>query len=190
MDVQKNTSNIGFFRAYNIGNYRQDVVAVFKAVNGYPNPNLHFYTNYDSLLRPEIYIDNVSLYQAHVTYLDPRPDFPIFANQSPLSQQFSLGGYAYFDLDSNLIMAPYITLAPYTSQILIKTNISTVGIHEYKPETMLRIYPNPTSEQLTIECPQKATIVISDIQGQIIKKFISGIGKTSVDVSNIPAGFI
>jgi PKD repeat protein len=50
------------------------------------------------------------------------------------------------------------------------------------------IYPNPTTDNLSIEAPQKAIIEILNIQGQLIKTITANEGKTNVDVSALPSG--
>ncbi len=52
----------------------------------------------------------------------------------------------------------------------------------------LLIYPNPTSNKLTIESPQQATIEILNIQGQILRAFSAKSNKETIDVSTLSNG--
>lgn len=52
----------------------------------------------------------------------------------------------------------------------------------------LKIYPNPTANNITIEVLQHATINILTIQGQLIKTLITTGNKTNIDVSAFPCG--
>ena len=58
----------------------------------------------------------------------------------------------------------------------------------YADNSCLIIYPNPATDNLIIETPQKATIEILNIQGQLIKTIAASGNKTSVDVSAFPSG--
>ena len=51
-----------------------------------------------------------------------------------------------------------------------------------------KIYPNPTTENLTIETSQSSTIEISNIQGQLIKTLKTTGTKTNLNVSSFPSG--
>ncbi|MFA4853644.1 MAG: DNRLRE domain-containing protein [Bacteroidales bacterium] len=52
----------------------------------------------------------------------------------------------------------------------------------------LSVYPNPATNNLIIEAPQKASIEILNLQGQLIKTLAASSNKTSVDVSAFPSG--
>ena len=49
------------------------------------------------------------------------------------------------------------------------------------------IYPNPASDNITIESPQHAVIEITNIQGQLVKTY-TATGKTNIDISTFPSG--
>ena len=63
-----------------------------------------------------------------------------------------------------------------------------VGIDETKTENIIRLYPNPAVDNITIESPQNASIEMLNLQGQIVKMFNSIECKTNVDVSDLPCG--
>jgi ELWxxDGT repeat protein len=52
----------------------------------------------------------------------------------------------------------------------------------------INIYPNPANNHFTIETPQKATIEILNMQGQLLKTLATSGNKTNVDVSAFPCG--
>jgi hypothetical protein len=60
------------------------------------------------------------------------------------------------------------------------TNMSSVN--------EVRVYPDPATDNLTIESPQQAIIEIFNIQGWQIKSFEAIDNKTSIDVSEFPSG--
>ncbi|MFA4853356.1 MAG: T9SS type A sorting domain-containing protein [Bacteroidales bacterium] len=69
----------------------------------------------------------------------------------------------------------------------------TVGVKEINNnESNIAVYPNPATNNITIESPQQPIFVhyaeILNIQGQLIKSFASSSNKTSVDISTFPNG--
>ncbi len=50
------------------------------------------------------------------------------------------------------------------------------------------IYPNPSSNNITVDIPEKSIIEISSVQGQLIKTFTTTDNKTNIDVSNFTKG--
>ena len=63
------------------------------------------------------------------------------------------------------------------------------GIKEIKNYGMqLSIYPNPATNNLTIEAPPLSTIKISNIEGHLMKTIAASGAKTNVDVSSLSCG--
>ena len=78
-----------------------------------------------------------------------------------------------------------------TSKSNVKT--ATTGIETLLNSENLMIYPNPTTTNLTIQTPQKATsdsyrIEITNIEGQTIKTFNITNTETTIDVSGLSGG--
>ncbi len=67
-------------------------------------------------------------------------------------------------------------------------SVTNAKIEEYSYDNEIFIYPNPANDNITIEVPQKATIEISNIQGQLIKIIPTSGNKTNVDVSAFTSG--
>lgn len=65
---------------------------------------------------------------------------------------------------------------------------NTTELNEAADYQAFYIYPNPATNNITIETPQKATLKLINIQGQIIKTFQTKDDKTNVDVSALPGG--
>lgn len=66
---------------------------------------------------------------------------------------------------------------------------STVGIEETNTnESNIAVYPNPATDNITIECPMSSQIEISNIEGQLLKTLMSSNSKTNIDVSTLPCG--
>jgi hypothetical protein len=62
------------------------------------------------------------------------------------------------------------------------------GIYNLLSGNNISVYPNPATNNLTIEAEQDAVIEITNIQGQLIKTFAATGIKTSIDVSAFPRG--
>ncbi|MGD0711488.1 MAG: T9SS type A sorting domain-containing protein [Bacteroidales bacterium] len=79
-----------------------------------------------------------------------------------------------------------------------KRPLSPLGIEEINNnENNISVYPNPATDNLTIESPQEevgsgsrqeVVIEISNIQGQLIKTLTATGNKTNIDVSEWPSG--
>lgn len=67
-----------------------------------------------------------------------------------------------------------------------RVSLSPLGISETTQNT-INVYPNPTTDQLTIENTGEATLVISNVEGKILSETTS-IGTESLDVSNYAPG--
>ncbi|MFA4852485.1 MAG: T9SS type A sorting domain-containing protein [Bacteroidales bacterium] len=65
---------------------------------------------------------------------------------------------------------------------------TVTGINIYELYGQIKVYPNPTTNNITIESPQQAVIEILNIQGQLIKTITANSNKTNVDVSAFPCG--
>jgi len=69
----------------------------------------------------------------------------------------------------------------YQTGLASRCDFSTVGINNYFSKNEFTIYPNPTSNDITLEFQQPASIEISNIQGQLIKAIIASGNKTNID---------
>ena len=52
----------------------------------------------------------------------------------------------------------------------------------------IAVYPNPATDNITIESEQPAVIEITNIQGQLIKTFATTDNKTNINVSALASG--
>jgi hypothetical protein len=59
---------------------------------------------------------------------------------------------------------------------------------QYSGSNSINIFPNPTTDKFTIETPQKATIEILNIQGQLINTIEANSKEISIDISALPNG--
>ncbi|MGD0710850.1 MAG: T9SS type A sorting domain-containing protein [Bacteroidales bacterium] len=74
--------------------------------------------------------------------------------------------------------------------VIITVTGSGAGIIDVNNDNVFKVYPNPTSENITIEniSQTQAIIEISNLQGQLIKTFTTNSNKTNVDISAFPCG--
>ena len=64
----------------------------------------------------------------------------------------------------------------------------TSGIPEIAANSNLIVYPNPATNNITIESSQQAVIEILNIQGQLIKSVAANVNKTNIDISALLSG--
>ncbi len=84
----------------------------------------------------------------------------------------------YFDFNTPVVTN---TVSSY-----LEETVSTG--EEMQNNNLVKVYPNPTDNNLTLETPALSTIEIFDIEGQLIKTIATSGAKTNVDVSVLPCG--
>ncbi|MGD0709966.1 MAG: LamG-like jellyroll fold domain-containing protein, partial [Bacteroidales bacterium] len=95
---------------------------------------------------------------------------------------------------SNCFFVGKIDEVAIYSRVLNNTEVvelcnESVGIKETKVNNNeILLYPNPAFNNLTIECQQKSTIEILNIQGQTILQQQLQQGKTDIDISSLAKG--
>jgi hypothetical protein len=62
------------------------------------------------------------------------------------------------------------------------------GVENYFSNEKINIFPNPATNNLTIETTEKASIEILNIQGQILKTITTAEKQTNIDVSDLSSG--
>lgn len=78
---------------------------------------------------------------------------------------------------------------PYTCDLI--TEISHPDISNNQSQVYLDnviVFPNPATNNITIQCPRPAIIEITDIQGQLLKTLVSGDNNINIDISSFPGG--
>jgi hypothetical protein len=69
------------------------------------------------------------------------------------------------------------------------TTLCTSGISELSPNSEnINIYPNPTTDYLTIEAQEKVNIEILNLAGQIIKRVNTLAAQSTINISELAAG--
>ena len=77
----------------------------------------------------------------------------------------------------------------YDSSVLLgASSLITTGVNEIKDKFNISVYPSPATNKLTIESPHSSIIVITNIQGQLMKTLSTTANKTNIDVSSLPSG--
>ena len=67
-------------------------------------------------------------------------------------------------------------------------NFVLTGLNEFSNNKNIRIYPNPATNNLIIECQKQSTIEILNTQAQLIESFTTTGNITSIDVSSYSNG--
>jgi hypothetical protein len=62
-----------------------------------------------------------------------------------------------------------------------------IGIADLESNN-IKIYPSPTTDNLTIEMPQSSRIEVMNVEGQIISLIESADKKTTINLSNLSSG--
>jgi hypothetical protein len=118
----------------------------------------------------------------------------LFYNDSKQTKIFGLGDTIYRDLEGEQVKGT-LTLEPFTSKILIKTNIvSSVGNTGTNSRGIV-VYPNPTNGRITVELDKVQTSVdmaLFNMEGkQIMKKVVypvSGKLEETFNISHLNEG--
>jgi hypothetical protein len=101
------------------------------------------------------------------------------------------GGYQLGATTTNLTSGIY-TVTVTDANGCTCTDAGTItnasSINETYDNINISIFPNPTTEKLTIDASQKATIEILNIQGQTIQQQQLQQGKTDIDISRLAKG--
>jgi hypothetical protein len=74
------------------------------------------------------------------------------------------------------------------SMISLQVIPGTTGINQNDVTDQVLIYPNPATDIITIECPQKAIIELLNLKGQVLETILCNNKKTTMDVRNLSAG--
>ena len=82
------------------------------------------------------------------------------------------------------------TITVTQDSILTAFFYDITSIPKINSESMLRAYPNPATNQLTLDNGESVIkeVVVFDITGRQVKRIISNEFQTTIDVSNLPTG--
>ncbi len=165
-----------YFQPYSITKYAFEPPATY-----------YSFTNWQSTTGFDLNTKN-----SFVSWTLPTSDDSLFMNPTDNVVTISLGTTEFLDLDSNIV-CDSITLQPYTSIILINTyNTCVTGIDEINTEKKILVFPNPFSNQTTIQISgvfENATLTIYNTVGQQVKQINNIYGNTiNLHRDNLPIG--
>jgi hypothetical protein len=75
-----------------------------------------------------------------------------------------------------------------SNDIFLAKLSNVTGISELGNSSGISVFPNPSSDYITIDIPEKATIEIINIEGQIIKSISAKGNNATIDISGLPSG--
>lgn len=112
----------------------------------------------------------------------------LLMNPTDNSATISLGTNIFLDLDSNVVCGS-VTLAPYTSKVLINTNQTcTVGVSTLANKSELISYPNPATHTLYLKNTSNISILeILDITGKLVQKLEKNIDE-KINIADYNSG--
>ena len=95
----------------------------------------------------------------------------LIMNQTDNTMSINLGINEFLDLDSNIVCGS-ITLQPYTSQILIGTNVvCATGIADNKRDNQITVYPNPSANEIRITGAGNPVLSTYEIMDTLVNSF-------------------
>jgi gliding motility-associated-like protein len=140
---------------------------IFKATTTEPNGRLIFANKKPGT---KIWIDDISLVPVEVTYDDPKERSQLFINPSDNPKTIALSAN-YWDIDQNEVSGS-LTLAPWTSKILIKKDNAPCGVNQL-PTVSLTAPVEGTS--FASGGTLNLTATANDLDGQVVKvEFFQG----------------
>jgi gliding motility-associated-like protein len=140
---------------------------IFKANESQTNARLCFKN-----MKPnsEVWIDDISLVPVEVTYDDPKERSQLFINPSDNPKTIALSAN-YWDIDQNEVSGS-LTLAPWSSKILIKKDNAPCGVNQL-PTVSLTAPVEGTS--FASGGTLNLTATANDLDGQVVKvEFFQG----------------
>ena len=112
-------------------------------------------------------------------------------NNGALWTNVSTNGIANKNINSFAVIGDTIFAGDNSSGVWKRAISQMVGIEEFNNYYNISIYPNPATDNLTIESPLHSNIEITNIQGQLIKTLAASGTKSAswrIDVSALPCG--
>jgi len=75
-----------------------------------------------------------------------------------------------------------------SSLFVAKLFVGTIGISDLEKNSLINIFPNPSSDFITVNIPLNSDIEIVNINGQVIRKFKNSQSQTKIDISSLTNG--
>jgi hypothetical protein len=121
--------------------------------------------------------------------------------KSPVGTEYDIASSITADGSGDIFMAGFFANSTLTFGLFTLTNTgndnndvflvrlsSSNGIESSMTQNSISVFPNPATDNITVIIPQKVTIEILNINGQIIKTMILDSGKTAVDIGDLSNG--
>ena len=107
------------------------------------------------------------------------------------SRGFSTGASAYNSLAFSPSGQPYVAYMNFgvnaTKVTVMKYDSVYIGVGELQAQKV-SLYPNPATDEITIETPNKSSLSILNIEGQVLLMSQITEPKTQIDISSLPTG--
>jgi hypothetical protein len=164
----------------------------------------YYYDAYGTLKLPDTTFHNTARLKWVVTMSDTTTGLPYYGTSInifhdtlctwydvSLNPPVFVFTYLY---DNDTYIIPALSISKVTvSKVPNYYNYSHIpgiptSIKEVNIKNDVKLYPNPSSNNLTIEASQSAVIEITNIQGQLVNTITATGNKTNLDVSALPCG--
>src|SRR4029079_4755267 len=101
-----------------------------------------------------VWVDNITLFPVTGIYNEPKKKSRLFLNPTGSDLTYNLADTIFFNLDQ-LPVSGSLTLAPYTSVILIFDSSMILSAHNEILSRSPKIFPNPVSagDMITLNLP-------------------------------------
>jgi len=95
----------------------------------------------------------------------------------PVATEIRNTGYIYFDLNPAVI-----------TNTVLNTLITPTSVDQVQPIAAIKIYPNPATDQITVESLDGGELVIMNMTSLVVIKQTITNKITTIDISHLPAG--
>jgi len=168
-------------------NSRREIEYIFKSDIS-DNGRNHFLNDWDE---STYWIDNVEMHKVSVIELDPTEKSILLYNDGLNSQTLPLSG-CFSDVNG-ILYSNEITLAPFSSAILVSEDIAlcgmTTGIETVDLRDEIIVYPSPTNgtDRIKIKGINGTShIEIYDLNGVLVLRDLINSQHASIDLPNLP----
>jgi len=65
---------------------------------------------------------------------------------------------------------------------------NVTGVEELSVSSVIMVYPNPSTEKISVQCSQKGMVRLFDVRGSLVKEVEKTTGEVVIDMSDVVNG--